>query len=45
MGYFYREILIHSNWRQEIPLSYWFAVSWGQIISWRGASCLRTFMS
>ena len=45
MGYFYREILIHSHWRQEVPLSYWFAVSWGQIIFWRGASCLQTFIS
>ena len=28
-----------------VLLSYWFAVSGGEIISWRGASCLRTFMS
>ena len=28
-----------------VLLSYWFAVSEGEIISWRGASCLRTFMS
>ena len=45
MDYFSREILIHPHWRQEVPLSYWFAVSGGEIISWRGASCLWTFMS
>ena len=27
------------------PLSYWFAILGGEIISWRGASCLRTFVS
>ena len=45
MDYFSREILIHPHWRQEVPLSYWFAVSGGEIISWRGASCLWTIMS
>ena len=45
MGYFSREILIRRHWRQEVLPSYWFAVSGGEIISWRGASCLRTFMS
>ena len=45
MDYFSREILIHPHWRQEVPLSYWFAVSGGEIISGRGASCLWTFMS
>ena len=45
MGYFSREILIRRHWRQEVLLSYGFAVSGGEIISWRGASCLRTFMS
>ena len=45
MGYFSREILIRRHWRQEVLSSYWFAVSGGEIISWRGASCLRTFMS
>ena len=24
MGYFFREILIHRLWRQEVPLSHWF---------------------
>ena len=24
MGYFFREILIHHLWRQEVPLSHWF---------------------
>ena len=43
--HFSREILIHRYWRQEVPLSHWFAVSGGEIISERGASCLRTFMS
>ena len=37
--------LIHRHWRQEVPLSYWFAVLGGKIISECGASCLRTFMS
>ena len=45
VGYFYREILIHRHWVQEVPLSYWLAVLGGEIISWRGASCLWTFMS
>ena len=45
VGYFSREILIRRHWRQEVLSSYWFAVSGGEIISWRGASCLRTFMS
>ena len=40
MGYFSREILIHGHWCQEVPLSHWLAVSRGEIISWRGASCL-----
>ena len=44
-GFFSREILIHRHCCQEVPLSYWFAVSGGAIISWRGASCLQTFMS
>ena len=44
MGYFSREISIR-RWSQEISLSYWFAVSGGEIISWRGMSCLRSFMS
>ena len=43
--YFSREILIHRDWRQEIPLYYWFAVSGGEIVSWRGVSCLQTFMN
>ena len=43
MGYFTREILIHRQWRQEVSLSHWFAVSGGVIIRWRGASCLRTW--
>ena len=43
--YFSREILIHRHWRQEIPLYYWFAVSGGEIVSWRGVSCLQTFMN
>ena len=45
MGYFSQEILIHRHWRQEVLLSHWFAISGSEIISWRGASCLRTFMS
>ena len=45
MGYFSQEILIHRHWRQEVLLSHWFAISGSDIISWRGASCLRTFMS
>ena len=45
MGYFSREILIHLRRRQEVPLSYWFAVSGGGINSRRGVSCLRTFIS
>ena len=45
MGLFSREILIHCHWRQEVPLSYWFASSGGEIIFWRGASCLRIFMN
>ena len=39
MGYFSLD-----PWRQEVPLSYWFAVLRGKIISECGASCLRTFM-
>ena len=34
MGHFSREILIPRHWRQEVSLSYWFAVSWGEIIEW-----------
>ena len=26
MGYFSREILIYRHWRQQVPLSHWFAV-------------------
>ena len=32
--------LIHGHWCQEVPLSHRLAVSGGEIISWRGASCL-----
>ena len=45
MGYVSREIFIYRHWRQEVPLYHCFAVSGGEIISWRDASCLRTFMS
>ena len=31
MGYFSREIFIHRQWRSEVPLFYWFAVSRGII--------------
>ena len=31
MGYFSREIFIHRQWRWEVPLFYWFAVSRGII--------------
>ena len=44
-NYFTLEILSHRHWHQEVPLSYWFAVLGGEIISWRGVSWLRTFMS
>ena len=33
MGFFSWEILIHLHRRQEVPLSHWFAVSGGEIIS------------
>ena len=45
MGNFYWEISTHRYWRQVVLLSYWFAVSGGEIISWCDASCLRTFRS
>ena len=45
MGYVSREIFIYRHWRQEVLLYHCFAVSGGEIISWRDASCLRTFMS
>ena len=45
IGYFSRKIFIHRHQHHEVPLSLWFAVSGGEIISWRGMSCLRTFMS
>ena len=35
MGYFSLEILIYRHWRQEVPLSYCFEVSGGEIISSR----------
>ena len=44
MGYFSREISIH-RWPQGVPLPYWFAVLGGEIISWRGTSCLQTYVS
>ena len=31
MGYFSLEILIYRHWRQEVPLSYCFEVSGGEI--------------
>ena len=43
MGYFSREIL--TSWGPVVPLVCGFRSSGGEIISWRGASCLRTFMS
>ena len=33
MGCFSLEIVIHRQRRQEVPLSYWFAVSGGKIIN------------
>ena len=41
----FRKILIHCHWHQKVPLSHWFAFSGGEIITWRGASCLRTLVS
>ena len=45
MGYFSQEILIHCYWHQEVLLSHLFAVLEGEIILWRGTSCLQTLMS
>ena len=45
MGYVSWEIFIYRHWRQEVSLYHCFAVPGGEIISWRDASCLRTFMS
>ena len=40
-----REISIYSHIRLEVLLFHWFAVLSGEVISCRGASCLRTFTS
>ena len=43
-GLFFPGNLDHRHWPQEVTLSHWFAVSGGDIISWRSVSYLL-FMS